>query len=83
MISSKADFRFCLKAKTQQSFKNISYLFSRSEGRILKCLTYWQWRTLHEILGGGGGGASARGLVRFICPCHGMGVRGYAPTEKF
>ena len=39
-----------------------------------------QWRTLHEILGGG---ASARGLVRLICPCHGRGVRGHAPTGKF
>ena len=28
------------------------------------------------------GGASARGLVRFICPCHGRGVRGHAPTGK-
>ena len=37
------------------------------------------WRTLHEIFGG----ASARGLVRFICPCHGRGVRGHAPMGKF
>ena len=29
------------------------------------------------------GRASARGLVRFICPCHGRGVRGHAPTGKF
>ena len=39
-----------------------------------------QWRTLHEILGGG---ASARGLVRFMCSCHGRVVRGHAPTGKF
>ena len=43
----------------------------------------------HSISSGGhfmkywGGGASARGLVRFICPCHGRGVRGHAPTGKF
>ena len=30
-----------------------------------------------------GGGASARGLVRFICLCHDRGVRGHAPTGKF
>ena len=30
-----------------------------------------------------GGVVSARGLVRFICPCHGRGVRGHAPMGKF
>ena len=39
-----------------------------------------QWRTLHEILGGG---ASARGLVRFLCPSHGRGIRGMLPQENF
>ena len=29
-----------------------------------------------------GGGASARGHVTFICPCHCRGVRGHAPTGK-
>ena len=41
-----------------------------------------QWRTLHEILGGGGG-ASASGLVRFICPSYAWEIRGHAPTGKF
>ena len=30
-----------------------------------------------------GGGASAKGLVRFICPLHGRGIRWHAPTGKF
>ena len=38
-----------------------------------------QWRTLHEILGG----ASARSLVRVICPSHGRGNQGHVPTRKF
>ena len=40
-----------------------------------------QWRTLHEILEGGG--ASARDLVRFICPSHGRGSGGMLPQENF
>ena len=29
------------------------------------------------------GGSECRGLVRFICPSHGRGIRGHAPTGKF
>ena len=40
-----------------------------------------QWRTLHEKLGGG---ASARGLVRCICPSHMVGGSGgILPQENF
>ena len=53
----------------QQSFDNMCKV------------VHLQWWTLHEILGGGG--ASARGLVRFIGPCHGRGFRGHAPPGKF
>ena len=28
-------------------------------------------------------GGECQGLVRFICPCHGRGVRGHAPMGKF
>ena len=69
----------CSKDKNKKTHVYVQPFYLEGEAEQLEYIVN-QWRTLHEILGGG---ACARSLVRFICPCHGRGVRGHAPMGKF
>ena len=49
----------------------------------LKYLKHYCFSTVADTSGNIGGGGSARGLIRFICPSHGRGIQGMLPQENF